>query len=126
MIDLTKKFFNMKGRLNRKPFFLRTVILFAITVAMNMLMEVTENSVMAVALFAAFLSIIVGVAIMISYVSLMIRRLNDLNKEKTLKIFLVVLGLLPVTSLLIMAYLLSAKGTPGSNKYGDDPIKDLI
>ena len=114
----------MKGRLNRKPFFLRAAILVAITVAMNMLMNVTENAAAAVALFVAISAVVVGVAIMISYISLMIRRLNDMDKEKMFKIILVVLGLLPFGSLLVLAYLLSAKGTKGDNRYGKDPLKN--
>ena len=114
----------MKGRLNRKPFFLRAMVLVAITVAMQVLMNATENSAFAVAIFVALSSIVIGVAIMISYVSLMIRRLNDLNKKTTFKIIFVVLGMLPVVGLLIMAYLMSVKGTPGANQYGADPLKN--
>jgi Predicted membrane protein len=51
--------------------------------------------------------------------SLMVRRLHDLNKSWTWIFILFI----PLVNFLFYLYLLFAKGTVGSNRFGDDPLE---
>ena len=52
-------------------------------------------------------------------ISLVVRRLHDLNKSWTWIFILFI----PLVNFLFYLYLLFAKGTVGSNRFGDDPLE---
>ena len=53
----------------------------------------------------------------ISYLTLVTRRLHDLDKKE----WLIVLSLIPLVNVLFALYLLFFPGTEGRNKYGEQP-----
>ena len=103
----TDKIFTTKGRLNRKAYFMKTLKLIGIMIVG--------------AILAQFL---IGVPILIaacigSY-TISIRRLHDLNKSG----WWVLIYFLPYVNLIFGLYLLFTPGTPGYNRYGEDPLAE--
>ena len=112
-------FFNIKGRLNRKNYFLYSlalgVVSFIITFVLGffvILISGSEDSF----LMKAFETAIYFVWF-ISYLTLATRRLHDLDKKE----WLIILNLIPGINLLFALYLLFFPGTPGRNQYGEQP-----
>ena len=158
-MDLAKlkaMFFTFEGRLNRWAYFKSCIILFLLNVAINLL---------AVAIFGSNTAkgsvlgnMLVGVWQFASWcagITLMTRRLHDLNKSGWLQLIFIVPtfialaafitmvigiglgnasigivggGLIVVAGLLAIAFqlwVLFKKGTEGPNDYGSDPLAPL-
>ena len=103
----TDKIFTTRGRLNRKAYFIQTLKLIVLMIVG--------------AILAQFL---IGVPILIaacvgSYM-ISIRRLHDLNKSG----WWVLLYFVPYVNLVFGLYLLFKSGTPGYNRYGEDPLTE--
>lgn len=107
-VTIKEKFFNYKGRLNRKRYFLRTLIA-------SLLLGLVAGILSLISPVLAFpvyiLSAIVGVM-------LAIRRCHDLNKSGWFYLLL----LIPIVNIFGGLYLLFAMGTIGPNQYGPDPL----
>lgn len=107
-VTIKEKYFNYKGRLNRKRYFFRTLILsFIFGFAGTIL-----GSILPILVYPVWIVWIVSVAM------LAIRRLHDLNKSG----WFYLLTLIPVVNFLVGIYLTFAKGTIGPNQYGPDPL----
>lgn len=107
-VTIKEKFFNYKGRLNRKRYFFRILISsFLLGLVAGFL-----NLISPVLAFPVYiLSAIVGVM-------LAIRRCHDLNKSGWFYLLL----LIPIVNIFVGLYLLFAMGTIGPNQYGPDPL----
>lgn len=107
-VTIKEKFFNYKGRLNRKRYFFRILI-------SSFLLELVAGILNLISPVLAFpvcvLSAIVGVM-------LAIRRCHDLNKSGWFYLLL----LIPIVNIFVGLYLLFAMGTIGPNQYGPDPL----
>lgn len=142
--ELKEQYFSFKGRVNRKPFMYRLLVigglsifflLYIITIEPHLkedLPNFTQN------LRRQLIFWVFYIPLAISSLSIGIRRLHDLNRSE----WWIFLSLLPMvgsyipqsedTILTITAfnyigqmfnlYLLLAKGTNGPNKYGEDPL----
>lgn len=109
-----EKFFNADGRLNRKPFIIRWLILSVIALCLDLLapmagMDFTVRS---------FISAVEFIFISVPSIMLMIRRLHDLNRSGWWWLLLIV----PFINLALIIYILFFKGTVGPNRFGEDPL----
>lgn len=131
---LMQKFFSTKGRLNRKRYFLRGLALalpnflgfFLIFLADAK--TTPDNNIFVLLGLLGFAIVLVG---MISSVTLLIRRLHDLDKSGWWAIPLWILSIiswtprfqiLSIVSMPFFLYILFKRGTVGSNQYGLDPL----
>ena len=112
-------FFTTKGRLNRMNYFLYSlglgIIAFLITFVVSFIIIISSGSTESFT-YKAFETAIYFVWF-ISYLTLAVRRLHDLDKKE----WLVVLNLIPVINFFFAIYLLFFPGTPGRNQYGEQP-----
>ena len=111
-------FFTYRGRLNRKPFILRGLLLSVLSSVMSTVMtEMTEASSTVMHLLA-LLPLILMVVLNVGTFMLIIRRWHDLGKSGWLSLLM----LIPLLNLLVLIFLWVKKGTDGPNAYGDDPL----
>ena len=118
-----KKFFSCKGRLNRKPYFIRVVPLAILgSIFFEILMELDEipyselNTGMEI---LTYVIIFLLFPILISCYMNAIRRLHDLDKSG----WFVLIMFAPTINIIFGWYLMLKKGTSGANRYGDDPLE---
>ena len=111
-------FFKFSGRLNRKRYIIRALPIWAIGIFINLILsepEFSENFTTGFYLLIIFLSVAIG----ISHLSLLTRRLRDLDMSP----WWVLVMFVPIVNVLTLAYfILYKKGTIGFNKYGPDPL----
>ena len=131
---LRENFFRWNGRLNRKRFIKRTLLLWAaaIIVVFGFVIALVGFFIqtginpehMGAAELARLESGVDGTValimspIIISCYMLMIRRLHDVN----LSGYFVLLNFIPLANLGLFLYLFMKKGTPAENSYGPDPL----
>lgn len=115
-----QKFFSFKGRLNRESYILRSI---AIILTLTILAAATGWGILGgltlsspeIAIFSMVLFFVMYVILLVSEVSLGVRRFHDLNKSG----WYVLLCILVIPSI----YIIFAEGTKGANKYGPDPLE---
>lgn len=129
---LKDKFFSYRGRLNRKPYFLRGILLSAVSSVLGLLEMLLFPEAFGpdAALRAAVESggltagsgnlifIALDVALSLSGISLTIRRSHDLNKSG----WFLLLLFIPIVNLYAIFKLWLSKGTEGPNRFGPDPL----
>ena len=117
---IKKMFFSTQGRLNRKRYILRGLVIGAATSVGSMIATslvtgalLSESTTMLIV--SALLVLLMIILPVVSGFMLAVRRWHDLNKP----------GILALTNILILPglYVLFAKGTEGPNKYGPDPLE---
>lgn len=117
---IKEMFFSTKGRLNRKRYILRNLVMGAASsvggvVASTVITGAlySDSTIMLIA--ASLLVLLMVILPLVSSFMMAVRRWHDLNRP----------GILAITNLLILPalYLLFAKGTEGPNKYGPDPLQ---
>lgn len=111
-------FFTSRGRLNRKPYILRGVLLGVIMMVLNMVGGVMVESDSTGVVVIGFLLCLMVLVLCVPAVMLQIRRWHDLGKSG----WLVLLALIPLVNIGVSIYLWVAKGTEGPNQYGEDPL----
>ncbi len=126
---ITKKYFQLKGRANRKEyisFMLSTII---VTLIMNSILFVVKNSSISFALVV--IKIVIELFLFIPSITITVRRIHDFNWSGfwNIVIFLIAfmiysdnlknLGI--ILGLIFASMLLFFKGTQGTNKYGEEP-----
>ena len=116
--SIKEMFFSYRGRLNRKPFILRGLLLSVLSSVMSTSMtEMTEASSTVMHLLA-LLPLILMVVLSVGTFMLIIRRWHDLGKSGWLSLLM----LIPLLNFLVLIFLWVKKGTDGPNAYGDDPL----
>ena len=127
--NLWQMFFSWQGRLNRKPFIWRSVVVFGLLFLLEMLtmlvlgINLDEDSEDIVldnmqTLMLVIFVLAVLVAVIATYM-LTIRRLHDLDKTG----WLVLLNFVPFVNIAFSIYIMVAEGTVGKNRYGHDPLE---
>lgn len=101
------------GRLNRQPYIIASIIVNVISAVIGYFVK--DSSSLLLNVFAW----IVGFLLCIFSLSLLVRRLHDLNKSGWFALVM----LIPIVDVLFWLYTLIARGTEGSNKYGEDPLQ---
>ena len=110
--DWKQDFLCFDGRINRKVFLFRNLILYGISIVVHLLMWL---------IFSSAASWIVSVAFAAPGFSLGIRRLHDLDKTGWFSL----IYFIPVVNVIFELYLLFCKGTEGMNRYGSDPLENI-
>lgn len=121
--NLQKMFLSREGRLNRKPYILRTLGLDAV---IFVLFDRFGNVAATLALFV----------LLFPLYCLDVRRLHDMGRNENLAIGIVVIeilatlasdgdvkGLLLLVDIALFLYLCCTEGTRGPNAYGADPLE---
>ena len=116
------RFFRYDNRINRKRYNLRQlslspVYLLIMFVAAFMVTGLWFRDETVAAIVTVIMTVLLIVAI-ISSVTLVIRRLHDLNRPG----WFIIGMILPVVNIALLIYLSFFKGTEGSNQYGPDPL----
>ena len=111
---LQEKYFNFQGRLNRKRYILRSIVLSIVSGILA--------AVFAALLGDSGLSLVVcaliSIAGFIAGLSLCVRRLHDLNRSGLFWL----LVFIPIVDFFFAIYVIFFKGTEGDNQYGPDPL----
>jgi len=115
--DLKSMFLRYDNRLNRKPYLLRGLALWAVVTVISVLFQSIAGAVKVPAL--ATVGTIVSYAAIIPNFMLLIRRLHDLNRPTWWCIGIII----PVINFFLALYVLFFKGTEGPNKFGPDPLE---
>ncbi len=110
-----ERFFNADGRLNRKPYIIRVLILNLVALCIEVFSILTGLDAAA----GGFVKFVQLIFVGVPGVMLMIRRLHDLNRTGWLWIFSVI----PFINLALFVYVLFFKGTTGPNRFGPDPLE---
>ena len=126
---ITQNYFSFSGRLNRKPFILRSIVATFVPILLAILlffffaggfrpgMEYQHKNLLWLHVLLHSLLIILAI---IAGFSLGIRRCHDLDKSG----WWLLLGMIPYINVAWGLYLMCKRGTIGRNRYGDDPIYD--
>lgn len=141
-MNLEEKFFSTEGRINRKPFIYYMIFLIVILLAfVGIITLLGLTSILSIAILGEnindlnilskielihiLLILIASLILIILFLPLnffMIRRLHDLNFSGWWIIFPIVF---PYGYFIFILYLILAKGTNGSNKYGENPLNSM-
>ena len=109
-----EKYLTAEGRLNRKPYILRSLLLGVVSFVISFVIVLLAGPASAdgVGLVLQLLFAIPGVM-------LVIRRLHDLGHSG----WWCLLGLIPLVNLFLGIYLLFFKSQTGPNRFGPDPLQ---
>lgn len=112
-----RDYFSYQGRLNRKPYFWRSLlIMFLETICYVIFDSVEDDDLFSVSLL--LISIVIFVACVIADLMLDIRRLHDVNKSG----WFILLTIIPAVTPFFYLYLFLMPGTDGNNQYGENPL----
>jgi len=104
-------FFSIKGRIRRKDYLIRAILLSIPVAIMNVASQSSQEP--SLLLFAGLVMIASGILVAIQA----IKRLHDINMSG----WYWLVFLIPVANLIFGLYVIFKDGTPGPNKYGEDP-----
>ena len=115
---IREMFLTYHGRLNRKPYILRGLLVgITSSILSNVMGVMAESSSLALNLVSLVLLVVV-LALCVVSVMLMIRRWHDLGKSGWFSLLLLV----PLVNFVVGLYLWVKKGDDGPNRYGEDPL----
>lgn len=127
-------FFSFEGRLNRQRYWLRILALIGITIGIMVFivnlfgatyaMENRYESSTSINVAVVLLSVsvlIAYVAMIVSSISLLIRRLHDLDQSGWMSL----LSFIPLVGFGLLIYAAFFRGTDGPNQYGPDRLRPL-
>ena len=106
-----EKFLSIKGRLRRKDYLIRVVLLSIPLAIINVIVESTQNT--AVMIFLIIFILMMFILITIQS----IKRLHDTDMSG----WYYLVSLIPIVNVILGIYLIFEDGKPGLNKYGEDP-----
>ena len=112
---LCRTFFTFRGRLNRKPYIMRSLV----AIFLPVILAFVLFYLFAGGLHVTVHSLLIILAIFMGF-SLGVRRCHDLDKSG----WWLLLGAVPYINIAWGLYLACKRGTVGPNRYGDDPIRD--
>ena len=135
-----ENFINTKGRLNRKRFFKRSLVLGLLSFLLIIIVAVICDDGMGdISNGGVLLLGILLIGVNLMYYCLAVRRLHDLGMKNTLAIVLLgasIIQILEISDFTTGAaslvglcggvYLLFAKGVEGPNEYGPDPLGQTV
>ena len=104
-------FFSIKGRLRRKDYLIRTMLLSVPAAIINVAFQDSQEP--GLLLIVGLLLIASGVLVAMQAV----KRLHDINMSG----WYWFVFLIPLANFIFVLYILFKDGTPGPNEYGEDP-----
>ncbi len=113
-----EKYFCFQGRLNRKPYILRSILLSIGSGIAAGILGVLLGVLLGDSLLSYVGCAVISAAAFLSALSLCVRRLHDLNRSGLLWL----LSFIPVINFFLAIYVIFFKGTEGDNRYGPDPL----
>lgn len=125
MFQPLRKYADFTGRARRKEFWLFWLFLIGVEVAFSILINIASGSMGEMdfmtmngpgkAMFGLYG--LVMLALLVPSLAVSIRRLHDTNRTG----WWVLIGLIPLLGALVLIVFNVLDGTPGPNKYGEDP-----
>lgn len=126
MFQPLRKYAEFSGRARRREFWFFWLFLVGIEIVFSILIGIAGGSMTAVegfgamngaakALFGVYALVMLG--LLIPSIAVAIRRLHDTNRSA----WWILIGLVPVIGALMLFVFYLLDGTPGPNKYGEDP-----
>lgn len=115
---IKEMFLTTQGRLNRKPYILRGLFLWILSLVTSGVMDVTSESDSLVMNLLSLVVFVLFIALGVATIMLVIRRWHDLGKSGWFTLLLFI----PLVNLFVALYLWVKKGDEGPNEYGDDPL----
>lgn len=103
-LDGLKNYFNFKGRASRKQYWMFSLFQFIFLCAVSIIDVFIE--------FGGVLPLLFNLAIMIPSLSILVRRLHDINKSG----WFALISFIPFGNLYLL-FLVCKKGTEGQNKF---------
>ena len=113
-VGLKEKYLSFTGRLNRKPYILRGLVLWVLSLVLSGASSALEDAGSLILLPV----VAIGVVVLVGSFSLGIRRCHDLNRTG----WMMLLIFIPLVNIFFAIYLMFFHGTEGDNKYGADPL----
>ncbi|MBQ7706087.1 MAG: DUF805 domain-containing protein, partial [Selenomonadaceae bacterium] len=122
--SIKENFFNWKGRLNRKAYFVRAFPLgLILLIVLQVLLELDKIPYQQLSSGTEFLIWLLLASIFPLSTSIYmnaIRRLHDLNKSG----WFILLAWVPIVNFIFGLFLMFKKGTSGPNRFGADPLAE--
>ena len=115
---IKEMFLTTQGRLNRKPYILRGLFLWILSLVTSGVMDVTSESDSLVMNLLSLVVFVLFIALGVATIMLVIRRWHDLGKSGWFTLLLFI----PLVNLFVALYLWVKKGDEEPNEYGDDPL----
>lgn len=112
--DLKDMFLRYDGRLNRKPYILRSLGLFIVVFVLAFIVALIGGL-----RYGSMLASLVSLIGLVPGVMLTIRRLHDLDRPT----WWIIGTFIPVLNIVLSVYIVFFPGTPGTNQYGPDPLQ---
>ena len=116
--EIKEMFFTVQGRLNRKPFLLRGLVLGILSLILSSVMGGLAETSSTVLHLVSLLMLPLILVCAAGSLTLIIRRWHDLGKSGWFTLLL----LIPLLNFLVMLYLGFVRGTAGPTAYGEDPL----
>ena len=116
--EIKELFFTVQGRLNRKPFLLRGLVLGILSLILSSVMGGLAETSSTVLHLVSLLMLPLILVCAAGSLTLIIRRWHDLGKSGWFTLLL----LIPLLNFVVMLYLWFVRGTAGPNAYGEDPL----
>ena len=141
--ELREKFFNCRGRLNRKPFIMRLLGV----IVVSMIFYALFYSLLGNKQVADGAAIVIFIIEVVAIYTLVVRRLHDLGMGQPLAVLYLVIAILQpfffrliaelpedsmeaqvvqglnLFTMLLIVCLMMIRGKRGPNQYGDDPLQ---
>lgn len=112
-LTIKDKYFSWHGRLNRKPYIVRNIILWVATIMIEIFIDVAEHGRYdGIYLLVGLGSIVAAIAIIVANIVIAVKRSHDINHSGWWLF-------IPFYTF----YLLFPRGTEGVNNYGPDPLQ---
>lgn len=115
---IKEMFLTTQGRLNRKPYILRGLFLWILSLVTSSGMDIAGESNSLVMNLLSLVLFVLFIALGVATIMLVIRRWHDLGKSGWFTLLLFI----PLVNLFVAIYLWVKKGDEGPNEYGDDPL----
>lgn len=111
-MDFKTLFLSPEGRINRKPYWMGLLVLMGTSFVIQILAGVAQSPAIG------YLSIV----ILVPAVMMAIKRLHDRGRSGWFYLLMII----PLVNIWIAIEILFLAGTPGPNRYGPDPLNQLI
>ena len=113
-ICLKEKYYNFNDRAPRSEYWWFALFACGVTIVLSVLDNLIFNNASGYGIF----STIWGVAILLTYIGVGVRRLHDLDKSG----WWLLISLIPVVGFIILVFWFVQQGTRAQNRFGADPL----